>query len=233
MQCQNNLKVLGLACHNYNDSHGHFPPGTLVESAKDPEARLGLLVELMPYIEANDLYARLDRKHGWQAPANQPVVTTAVKVFRCPSEHRTGPDYANITNYVGLAGAGDDAATLPARHKRAGFFGHERETKVEDVKDGTSNTLLFLETIADNGPWAAGGPATVRGVDPDAEPPIAKGGPFGVVHSDTRWNFGGIKASANAAMGDGSVRRVYGKTSAEVLAALATVAGGEELPADW
>jgi hypothetical protein len=204
-----------------------------VESAKDPEDRLGLLVELMPYIEANDLYARLDRKQGWQAPANQPFVTTAVKLFRCPSDHKAGPDSVNITNYVGLAGVGDDAATLPARHRRAGFFGYERKTKLEDVKDGTSYTLLFIETTANNGSWAAGGPATVRGVDPDGEAPIAKGGPFGIVHSDTRWNFGGIKAWANVAMGDGSVRRVDRKTSALVLAALATVAGGEELPGDW
>src|SRR5262245_54785852 len=127
MQCQNNLKVLGLACHNYNDSHGHFPPGTLVESAKEPEDRLGLMVILSAYIEADNPFARFDHKQGWRASTNQPEVSRAYKVFRCPSDHRGGPDYANISNYVGLAGAGDDAATLPARHKRAGFFSYERE----------------------------------------------------------------------------------------------------------
>lgn len=189
------------------------------------------MVVLMPYIEANDLSSRLDKLQGWQAPTNQPVVSTPCRLFRCPSDHPAAE--SNLCNYVGVAGAGPDAATLGGKDRRAGVFGYARTTKEEEVKDGTSNTLLFLETTAGLGPWAAGGPATVRGVDPGDDPPIAKGGAFGVVHSDTSWNWGGIRPLAHAALADGSVRALHPKVDAEVLAALATIAGGESLPAGW
>jgi hypothetical protein len=233
MQCQNNLKQLALGCHTHHDLHYHFPVGTAVESAGAVEDRLAWTVAVLPYIEQANLLAQIDRRQGWKAARNQPAVSTRVKLFRCASDHRTTPEDANVTAYVGVAGAGTGAATLPVKHRRAGYFGYERKTKLEEVKDGASNTLLLIETTADNGPWAAGGPATVRGVDPEDEAPIAKGGAFGVVHSDTSWNWGRIPVWANAAMGDGSVRRVDGKISGEVLAALATIAGGESLPADW
>src|SRR5262245_52155485 len=108
------------------------------------------MVELMPYIEANNLYSSLDRKQGWQAPANRPIVSTALKLFRCPSDKRAGSEYANITSYVGVAGAGGDAPTLSVEDARAGIFGYAREVKLGDIKDGTSNTLLLIETASGN-----------------------------------------------------------------------------------
>lgn len=236
MQCQNNLKQLALACHNYADAHGGpFPPGTIVGSAKAPEDRLGLMVLLTPYIEATDFYARLDKDQGWEAEKNQPVVGTPWKVFRCPGDLRKGAEYANITNYVGVAGSGEDAATLPRKSARAGVFGYERQTSLkEDIKDGTANTLLFLETTSDNGPWAAGGRASVRGVEADDATPCVHGGAFGNVHGDNSWlHWRRDPVSPNAALADGHVRTLSPKISGEVLAALATIAGGEELPKDW
>src|SRR5215469_5778894 len=66
MSCQNNLKQLGLACHNFHDSYGRLPPGTL--GIPDPEANtnwpahypdyqsIGLLTFLLPYVELNNIY---------------------------------------------------------------------------------------------------------------------------------------------------------------------------------
>lgn len=72
-----------------------------------------------------------------------------------------------------------------------------------------------------------------RASGPDDESPLAKNGAFGIVHSATRANFAGVPARSNAAMADGSVRTLTAKTSAELLRALATIAGGESVPADW
>jgi hypothetical protein len=191
------------------------------------------MVHLLPYLEAEDRYKQLDREQGWKSARNQAVVSVYQKPLRCPSDHRPETEIAQITNYVGIAGVGDDAATLDVKHRRAGVFGYDRKTMFKDITDGTSSTILFVETIKNTGPWAAGGHATVRGVDPDDSTPIAKEGAIGIIHSDTRWNWGRIQVWANAGLADGSVRRLPSKTTSERLTALATIAGGEDVPADW
>jgi prepilin-type N-terminal cleavage/methylation domain-containing protein/prepilin-type processing-associated H-X9-DG protein len=70
-QCQNNLKQLGLACHNYHDANGKLPPGrkslgtTIGQSiATNPSDPVILnhhgLVYLLPYIEQGNLYSRFN-----------------------------------------------------------------------------------------------------------------------------------------------------------------------------
>jgi hypothetical protein len=229
LRCVNNLNQLGLASHNYEQHFNRFPPGTVVESAKVPEDRLSFLTSLLPYLAQDTLYKRFDLKQGWESAANQAALSPVPEVYRCPAESRSGTEFAKMAHYVGIAGSGEGAATLPLKSARAGVFGYDRTTRLKDIKDGNSNPLLLLETGRENGPWTAGGPATVRGVDPDEETPIAKDGPFGMAHQ-----FGGFRATANAAMADGSVRMLLpAKVSGAVLAALATIDGGEAPPGDW
>jgi hypothetical protein len=189
-------------------------------------------VELLPYLEQDALSKRLDRKQGWQAQANGAAVATSLKMVLCASAPWTA-ESANHSNYVGLAGEGFDAATLPLTDVRCGFFGYSRTVKMSDVKDGTSSTLLLIETQRDTGPWAAGGPTTVRGIDSEDEPLVGKDRAFGFHAGASRWNFGRVPVKATAAMGDGSVRVVPDTVRAEVLSALATIAGGEDVALDW
>jgi len=53
-----------------------------------------------------------------------------------------------------------DAGLLPHGHPRAGFFGHERTIRFQDVADRAARTLVAIETASANGPWVAGGFAT-------------------------------------------------------------------------
>ena len=65
MSCQNNLKQLALAAHNYHDANEKFPPGVFMPYAKDGNGFCqdvtrpfgpNWAVYLLPYIEQNNLY---------------------------------------------------------------------------------------------------------------------------------------------------------------------------------
>src|SRR5438093_731245 len=66
MSCQNNLKQLGLALHNYHDTNGKFPPSSIVR-AGTVAPYLGKFdlyetwtIQILPYIEQNNLYQLWD-----------------------------------------------------------------------------------------------------------------------------------------------------------------------------
>jgi hypothetical protein len=199
------------------------------------ERRLSWCVEVLPYVEQADLHARFDRRAAWDADASAAAAQTALEVFRCPDWVREEqPAQGNLTAYVGVAGLGADAATLPAGHRRAGVFGYDRRTALADVKDGRSQTLLLLESARDNGPWAQGGPATVRALDPEERPHLGRGRPLGGTHFGENtlfWRAGWV--GCNAAMADGSVRYFADNVSPRLLEALATASGGDEVGNDW
>src|SRR5262245_10039309 len=139
MQCQNSLKQLGIAAHNYHTTHNTFPAGTVRESAESVEDRLSLFVDLLPYLEQDSIAKQIDRKQGWKSGTNSVATSTVIRVFFCPNGEVTDP----VTHVVGMAGLGADAATLSDKDSRRGIFGYDRATAIADIKDGTSSTLLF------------------------------------------------------------------------------------------
>jgi prepilin-type N-terminal cleavage/methylation domain-containing protein len=242
-QCANNLKQITLAAQNCAGTHSGdgdhkgalMPPGTVPNPSLTPEQRLSWYTELLPYLEQDTLYKALDRKAAWDNPANATATKTPLRGLQCPAWLREdAPDSAYRTPYLGVAGLGPDAAALPAADRRAGVFGYDRRTALADVKDGMSNTLLVLESARDNGPWAQGGPATVRGLDPADQPYLGAGRPFGGTHFSENTIFGkGKPVGSNAALVDGSVRFLADTLAPEVLQALVTAAGGEEVGDGW
>ncbi len=196
-----------------------------------PEERFSWLAALLPYVEQDSLYKELDLTSAWNAEQNRQPVRRTVRTFLCPGGPAPDtPAEGAWTHYVGITGLGPDAPTLPVDDPRAGFFGYDRTITLGDIKDGTSNTLMALETAQDNGQWAAGGPATVRGLDPDTQPYVGKGRPFGLAHARTILPQPG---GANALMADASTRYLSDRISAATLEALATLAGGEEVGSDF
>src|SRR5581483_8531317 len=56
-QCANNLKQIGLALHNHHDARGTFPPGGMQTGANGTPCYTNWAIEILPYIEQNNLYA--------------------------------------------------------------------------------------------------------------------------------------------------------------------------------
>jgi len=124
------------------------------------------------------------------------------------------------TPYIGIAGLGTDAPLLPKGDPRAGVFGYDRQTTIADIKDGLGTTMLVAESGRMSGSWLAGGPATVRGLNPDEQPYLGPGRQFGGRH----------RGGAMIGLADGSVRFVSESIDPKVFEALSTIAGGEKIP---
>ncbi|MDB5389338.1 MAG: hypothetical protein JWM11_4984 [Planctomycetaceae bacterium] len=216
-QDKNNMKQIGLALHNYHDTTGSFPQGAKENAElKKPEERLSWLVEILPYLDQAQLYNMVKQDKGFADEENKNAFSSSLAVFMNPSQAKF-PDLKGYgpTTYVGMAGVGKDAATLKIDDPKAGIFGYDRKTKIRDITDGTSNTIMVTESDKDIGPWANGGPATIRGL---ANKPYING-PDGI----GRNGVGGV----HVLLADGSVRFVSQNIDNAVLEALATKAGGE------
>lgn len=255
MVCHSHFKGLALALHMYAEGNPRrtrdgrpacdaFPAGTVAHDTLPPEQRWSLYIPLLASwsdIDRDNVIKTADLTRGPSDPRNAKPANARIRYFTCPSSGEcVRGDYGEewkspspLTHYVGVAGVGADAAALALEHPRAGVFGHDRRTAIpDDIPDGASNTLLIIETANGPGHWAYGGFATVRAFEPDAAPYLGPGRPFGGFHNGGPVLFGERAHTCTAAMADGSVRSLRSETAAEVLEALATVGGKEELP-NW
>lgn len=208
--CIDNLRRIGKAVHSYHDANqGVFPRAVVPHDELDPEKRLSWLAAILPYLEADrrdgtrwkDKWARLNPDLGWQAPENEPVVREHVGIYLCPYHPRVRKrEKPPISCYVGMTGVGEDSATLPVEHTRAGFFGYRREVRKSDLRPGESYVLIVGETGEGNDFWAAGGPATVRGIPTDSDSLIGQGAEFGGLHPEgmnTLWADASVRFHTN------------------------------------
>jgi prepilin-type processing-associated H-X9-DG protein len=217
MGCSNCLKQIGLAIHNHASTYeGRLPPATEPNPKLPPQRRLSWLVAILPYVEANDLYSRTDHKKSWDAEENRFLALTVYKPYLCPGFPEQLPVSTLLpAHYIGIAGLGDDAASLPARHPRAGFFGHDRNLYFADLKGHTSTLLVAMETRQVHGAWTAGGPPTVRGLDEDGPSYLGQAGQFGGIH----------RGGTMVLFADGSVRWLSTSHDPAVLELMATLDG--------
>jgi prepilin-type processing-associated H-X9-DG protein len=234
-RCRDNLASLGLALTNYHAAFGMFPCATVVNSELAPHKRLSWLTVMMDWLEQG-LRLQIDTTKAWDAAENRtplllhtsttgepaPFTTRAdhVPLLSCPARSPgASPTGQGMSDYVGIAGLGKDAATLPLTHSRAGVFGYDRATRLRDIADGASETLMIAETAEPRGAWTAGGRSTVRGLDRDRPPYLGRNGQFGGNHP----------GGAMVVFADGSVRMIRETIDPAVFESLSTIAGGEEI----
>ena len=151
--CKNNLKQIATALHNYAETFGSFPPGTVRRFATGVDSwdtqMVSWLARLLPFMDEVGLEGQID----WEREPGNGGQNTAVRrdnwieIYLCPSDPRTQPDsnYAP-TNYVGCIGSGsnaDNARSNPPDWR--GVFGIGSSTEIADIKDGTSGTLMVSE----------------------------------------------------------------------------------------
>jgi prepilin-type processing-associated H-X9-DG protein len=196
-QCVNNLKQIGLAMHNYHSSYNSFPPVATLDP--DGKPLLSWRVLLLPFLEEPALYGQFKLDEPWDSPNNKQLLARMPKVFACPSLPAKSPD---LTPYQVLFGVG----TIFDKEKMGG-------ATIPDITDGTSNTLLVVESDS---------PA--RWSEPNALD-FTEGQPISGLGSKHPGGF-------NALMADGSVRFLKSSVAPQVLNALATRNRGEVVSAD-
>jgi prepilin-type N-terminal cleavage/methylation domain-containing protein/prepilin-type processing-associated H-X9-DG protein len=82
MQCQNNLKQMGLAFQNHENAKGGFPPRRFSSPA---HGYTGWGLFILPYMEQGALYEKYDFRYDYYDPVNKPLTETTLKVYVCPS----------------------------------------------------------------------------------------------------------------------------------------------------
>lgn len=242
-ECIFNLKQIGLGLHNYESAWGTLPFAALPNDRLPVEKRLSWQFTLISQLFCAhcwglDEYFAIDPAGAWDDAANRPLAVVPLSPLICQAapcaasfvihsqsewSRRSQRKQLTPTTYVGITGIGPDAALLPKDDARAGVFGYNRTTRLVDITDGLSTTMIVAETSQCSAPWTAGGDATTRPVDPARRPYIGKNRPFGGNHSDT----------ALVLFVDGSVRPIRDTVAPRVFEAVATIAGAETLPDDW
>lgn len=189
MQCQNNLKQIGLAIHNYSDQQGSLPPGQVADwdmfysgASWSPVGWWSWRARILPQLDQLALHDRVD--YGTDVLLScipMPEVTAeTLPVFVCPSDPATPLLYRTtafcpyeeqfaVTNYFGCRGSlrNHDEWSCTYRHElvpgNGVFPGGDTRIRWRDVTDGTSRTVLVGERPIADGEW--GWWATGTGMD--------------------------------------------------------------------
>jgi len=187
VQCENNLKQIGLALHSYHDANKGLPPGysasgPYVDGATDTSPGWGWAAFILPYIEQDTVYRQLNFNQPIQ---NSPAIQTMLTVFVCPSDLTPqGPfpvpdGFGNTiclaapTSYAACCGSDASDTRDPTGN---GVFYRNSRIRMADIRDGTSETILVGERAwaKANGAWAGAIPGGVimRGQDNPCQPDI-------------------------------------------------------------
>jgi len=163
MKCSNNLKQLGLACHNFHDTSGHLPAGQpqgyyyaswyATPGLRDNN-RANWAGDLLPHMEQTamsaQLQALLQANSGYTL--NAPLSRIVLSPFVCPSDPNGGKisslGQGFHTSYLVCHGSGFATPTADPRGLSLDgvMFGISK-VKLETITDGTSNTAMVSEIL--------------------------------------------------------------------------------------
>ncbi|QDT65426.1 DUF1559 domain-containing protein [Calycomorphotria hydatis] len=171
-QCQNNLKQIGLALHNYYDLHRRLPLASNYLDKDDPwgSNRTSAFARILPMMEQAQLYQDINWEVNHASGTNNTVRDTALPAYRCPSDPGgladTGQTYGptsyvlcfgNTYNEAGNGGNPDPADCIEASgywcaivnndNTQEAIFSSNSHTRFRDITDGLSNTMAISECL--------------------------------------------------------------------------------------
>jgi prepilin-type processing-associated H-X9-DG protein len=260
--CLHNLRQMGLALHAYHDVHGSLPMGYVALLNSNPYATTpgwGWAAMILPQLEQPALFGAANFSLPVEYPANLTTRITEVATYICPDDRNPGRYEARradgtpvglfqTNSYAACYGAGLEIDDQPESGN--GLFRRNAVVRLDDVRDGTSQTIAVGERGAClvQTPWA-GAPSWaistftpnsgLANYDPGA---TGRGGELVMAHADTvRLNGPGTgpddfysphPMGGNFLFADGSARFLHDTIDLRVLRALCTRDHGEIVSSD-
>jgi hypothetical protein len=134
-QSMNNVRQMCLASLNFESAYMRFPTQATYDKKGKP--LLSWRVQILPFIEQQELYDQFHHDEPWDSPHNKKLIKKMPQVFMSPSA-ATKPGH---TVYLGISGEGR-------------MFNGEEERTFGTITDGSSNTALIVEVNQDAAvPW--------------------------------------------------------------------------------
>jgi Protein of unknown function (DUF1559) len=133
----NNLKQIALAFHNYFDVHKTFP--AIANFDKEGRPLLSWRVHILPFLDENELYKKFHLDEPWDSEHNKKLIPLMPEAYRSWKLTGKPPGYTNVEGPVG---------------KGMFLTGDEHGIRLQDITDGTSNTIMLVETDPEHAvPW--------------------------------------------------------------------------------
>lgn len=220
VQCSNNLRQQALALQSFHTTFNRLPLGNDRENSRN----FAWSTAILPQLEQTAIAEQYDRKVAWNdAARNAALAKTVIPTFRCPSSIL---DFPGDTDYAGINGSLlADFNSVLAHGLNNGVLittsvMRAHPVSLPEIFDGTSYTMFVAEASdrdeLHSGLWADG--ANVTSHD---------NGAINVPNNDGI--FSRHPGGAYVAMSDGAVRFLSESSPNEIIGAICSRDGREEL----
>jgi prepilin-type N-terminal cleavage/methylation domain-containing protein len=245
VSCRNNLKQIGLAFHNHHEQFGYFPtagwdywePPTF--NSGQPEIgepqRASWGYQILPYIDAAAVWSGGDGTTDFDRALI--AIKTPNPVFFCPSRRSVMTlTYSDPVYLGGISVTHALCDYAGSNLEGTGVVRRYKPTRVADVSDGTTQTLLVAEKRLNRqflGQWQEDdNEGYTAGFDEDTlrRADLIPAPDFAAASGDGGEKFGATHAGAfNAVLADGSVRTISYSVDATIFKNLGNINDGQAL----